>query len=44
VIVDAWQEARSCLVGRYVIMPNNIHLFCAPGVFPPEPLKQWVRY
>lgn len=44
VIVDAWQEARSWLVGRYVIMPNHIHLFCAPGVFPPEPLKQWVRY
>jgi putative transposase len=44
VIVNAWVEAKSWLVGRYVIMPNHIHLFCAPGVFPPEPLKQWVRF
>jgi REP element-mobilizing transposase RayT len=44
VIIDAWVEAKSWLVGRYVIMPDHIHLFCAPGVFPPEPLKQWARY
>ena len=44
VIVSAWREAKSWLVGRYVIMPNHIHLFCAPGVFPPESLDQWVRY
>jgi REP element-mobilizing transposase RayT len=42
IIVDAWREARSWLVGRYVIMPDHIHLFCAPGVFPSEPLSQWV--
>ena len=44
VMVRAWTEAKSWLVGRYVIMPNHIHLFCAPGVFPPERLKQWVPY
>ena len=44
VMMDAWRNAKSWLVGRYVIMPNHIHLFCAPGVFPNEPLKQWVRY
>jgi putative transposase len=44
VIVNAWQEAKSWLVGRYVIMPDHIHLFCVPGVVPPEALKQWVRY
>ena len=43
-IVTAWQQATTWLVGRYVIMPNHIHLFCAPGLFPHEPLKQWVRY
>jgi REP element-mobilizing transposase RayT len=43
-IVVAWRNAKSWLVGRYVIMPDHIHLFCAPGVFPPEPLNQWVRY
>lgn len=44
VIVDAWQKAKSWSVGRYVIMPDHIHLFCAPGVFPPQSLGQWVRY
>jgi putative transposase len=44
VIINAWPEAKSWLVGRYVIIPDHIHLFCAPGVFPPESLKQWVRY
>ena len=27
VIVDAWQRGNSWLVGRYVIMPDHIHLF-----------------
>jgi len=44
VIADAWIEATSWCVGRYVIMPDHIHLFCAPNVVPPEPLDQWVRY
>jgi putative transposase len=44
VIVDAWRDAKSWLVGRYVIMPDHIHLFCAPDTFPTKPLKQWVRY
>jgi len=43
-IVRAWGEAKSWLVGRYVLMPDHIHLFCAPGVFPYEALKKWVRY
>lgn len=43
-IVSAWREAKSWFVGRYVIMPDHIHLFCAPGVVPREPLKQWIRY
>jgi len=43
-IINAWSEAKSWLVGRYVLMPDHIHLFCAPGTLPPEPLKQWVRY
>jgi putative transposase len=25
-------------------MPDHLHLFCAPAVFPIEPLMQWVRY
>jgi putative transposase len=44
VIITSWHQAESWHVGRYVIMPNHIHLFCAPTTSPPEPLKQWVRY
>jgi putative transposase len=44
VILDAWQRAKSWSVGRYVVMPDHLHLFCAPAVFPTEPLMQWARY
>jgi REP element-mobilizing transposase RayT len=44
ILENAWQTAKSWIVGRYVIMPDHIHLFCAPGTIPPEPLEQWVRY
>src|SRR5947209_39471 len=26
----AWQKATAWLVGYYVIMPDHVHLFCAP--------------
>jgi REP element-mobilizing transposase RayT len=29
---------------RYVIMPDHIHLFCAPNTLPPQPLKKWVNF
>src|SRR5256885_6005252 len=29
-ILNAWKTADHWLVGRYVIMPDHIHLFCAP--------------
>ena len=25
-------------------MPDHIHLFCAPGTLPPEPLRSWVSF
>jgi len=28
---DAWIAADSWLVGRYVVMPDHMHLFCAPA-------------
>jgi putative transposase len=51
-----WTDARAWLVGRYVLMPDHIHLFCAPnedgsaGASPSQeehslpPLDNWVRY
>ncbi|CAN5589151.1 hypothetical protein BH18VER1_BH18VER1_14800 [soil metagenome] len=43
-VIDAWREARSWTVGRYVIMPDHIHLFCAPAHLDPKPLLQWVSF
>src|SRR5438477_6841080 len=40
----AWETQPSWLVGRYVIMPDHIHLFCAPTDLSTEPLKPWVRF
>ena len=38
-----WTDAKAWLVGRYVIMPDHIHLFAAPGS-PDLPLENWVQY
>lgn len=43
-ILDAWRIADHWLVGRYVLMPDHVHLFCAPARFPPTPLKQWMAF
>ena len=41
-LCEAWGSVASWSVGRYVLMPDHVHLFCAPAEFPPRPLKQWV--
>ena len=43
-LIAAWQAASFWRVGRYVIMPDHIHLFCAPNTFPPQPLKNWISF
>ena len=43
-LIASWREARSWLVGRYVIMPDHVHLFCAPADLHPKPLLQWVSF
>ena len=40
----AWTEASFWRVGRYVILPDHLHLFCAPGTTPPGSLRSWVKY
>jgi REP element-mobilizing transposase RayT len=40
---EAWQAASAWIVGRYVLMPDHLHLFAAPG--PHEiALDNWVRF
>lgn len=38
-----WKNAGAWMVGRYVLMPDHIHLFCAP-VDIEIPLDAWVSY
>lgn len=44
VMRDAWAKARFWRVGRWVIMPDHLHLFCLPATNPPEPLAKWVGF
>jgi putative transposase len=43
-LLDCWRKAGHWLVGRYVVMPDHLHLFCAPGQFPATPLKRWAQF
>jgi putative transposase len=43
-IVAAWRAAQAWLTGRYVIMPDHIHVFCAPNGLDAPSLERWVRY
>lgn len=40
----AWLQADTWAVGRYIIMPDHIHLFCSPARRDHTPLKKWVQY
>jgi putative transposase len=42
-LVHAWREADAWLVGRYVLMPDHVHLFCAPGNLDYS-LHDWTTY
>jgi REP-associated tyrosine transposase len=44
VLVRVWQTHPAWLVGRYVIMPTHVHLFCAPAEFSSPPLSKWVGF
>jgi len=44
VILAAWQQADEWRVGRYVIMPDHVHLFCAPSSALSPPLEKWMQF
>ena len=43
-LVRIWMDQPSWLVGRYVLMPDHVHLFCSPSISTTVPLPGWVRY
>jgi REP element-mobilizing transposase RayT len=40
----AWHHADGWLVGRYVILPDHVHLFCAPSDVDARPLSNWIAF
>jgi REP element-mobilizing transposase RayT len=42
-IREAWLRADGWLVGRYVVMPDHIHLFCSPDS-DRFSLASWIHY
>ncbi|MBQ9431683.1 MAG: hypothetical protein IJU44_09050 [Kiritimatiellae bacterium] len=42
VILDVWRRTKGWIVGRYVIMPDHIHFFCAPTCYPPSDFHAWM--
>ena len=41
---NCWSEADNWSIGRYLLMPDHIHLFCSPANFPPTPIASWLRF
>ena len=40
----SWASASQWVVGRYVILPDHVHLFCTPASIDAIPLAGWVKY
>ena len=43
-ILTAWVNAANWIVGRYVIMPDHIHFFCAPSKYPAPDFHKWMKF
>ena len=43
-LLDCWKKADGWLVGRYVLMPDQVHLFCSPVGLEYPALSRWVQY
>jgi putative transposase len=41
-IREAWTQTPEWTVGRYVVLPDHIHLFAAENEFQGYPLGQWI--
>src|ERR1700761_5036986 len=42
-LLQAWMTTTAFLIGRYVLMPDHLHLFCAPNGDSRWTLADWVR-
>ncbi len=44
ILVSSWRAADSWIVGRYIVMPDHLHFFCAPTACPPTDFHKWMAY
>ena len=44
VLLGAWRDAGDWVVGTYVVMPDHVHVFCAPTEFVPSAVQRWAGY
>lgn len=42
-LVESWNEARAWLIGYYPLMPDHLHMFCAPNDLNVT-FDTWMRY
>ncbi|MCC7435922.1 MAG: hypothetical protein IT363_14655 [Methanoregulaceae archaeon] len=43
-LLNAWEHADGWLVGKYIILPDHIHMFCSPREDEARRLGAWVKY
>ena len=44
VLRRVWVRANTWLVGRYILMPDHLHLFCTPRSVEHPPLDKWIAF
>jgi REP element-mobilizing transposase RayT len=43
-LATLWADASHWMVGRYVLMPDHLHLFCAPAGPEATNVRDWISY
>jgi putative transposase len=43
-LLDSWRRADYWLVGRYILMPDHVHFFCAPNRTLVSSVREWMAY
>ncbi|NBD37147.1 MAG: hypothetical protein GVY10_01080 [Verrucomicrobia bacterium] len=43
-LLQAWKKADNWTVGKYLIMPDHVHLFCSPSYFIHKSIQKWQGY
>lgn len=43
-LIESWSAATRWRVGKYVIMPDHVHLFATPATFEVEDIRGWSAY